>query len=115
MGRLSPPAVLEGPNRPWGRRQIGLLFLMMGSMSPLTAFVLRHRRLVMLAWLVVAVAGFAHAGIDDQEVVHRVQVASQPSYIADSKIDALYHGEGGNVPIVVAVTAPASARCFPQS
>ncbi len=80
---------------------------MMGSMSSVTAFVLRHRRLVMLAWLFVAVAGFATLGSTTKRLSTEFRLPGQPSYIADSKIDALYHGEGGNVPIVIAVTAPA--------
>jgi putative drug exporter of the RND superfamily len=79
---------------------------MMGAMSSLTAFLLRHRRLVMLAWLLVALAGFATLGSTTKRLSTEFRLPGQPSYIADSKIDVLYHDEGGNVPVVVAVTAP---------
>ena len=76
-------------------------------MNGLTAFVLRHRRLVMLAWLVVVLAGVATLGSTTKRLSTEFKLPGEPSYIADSKITALYHNGGDTVPIVVAVTAPA--------
>jgi putative drug exporter of the RND superfamily len=73
-------------------------------MNGLTAFVLRHRRWVMLAWLIVALAGVATLGATTKRLSTEFKMPGEPSFVADSKIQALYHTMG--VPTVVAVTAP---------
>src|SRR3974390_1234688 len=82
----------------------------MEAMNALTTFVLRHRRLVMLAWLIVALAGAATPGSTTKRLSTEFKLPGKASYIADSKISALYGGTGGNVPLVVAVSAPAGTR-----
>ncbi len=73
-------------------------------MNGLTAFVLRHRRWVMLAWLVVALAGVATLGATTKRLSTEFKMPGEPSFVADSKIQTLYHTMG--VPTVVAVTVP---------
>ena len=63
-------------------------------MNGLTAFVLRHRRLVMLAWLIVALAGAATLGSTTKRLSTQFRMPGEPSYVADSKILALYHTDG---------------------
>ena len=75
-------------------------------MRRLTAAVIRHRRWVMAGWLIVAVAGFATLGSTTKRLSTEFKLPGQPSYIADSKIQALYHSGAVTVPIVVTVTAP---------
>jgi RND superfamily putative drug exporter len=82
-------------------------------MNGLTAFVLRHRRLVMLAWLAVVLAGVATLSSTTKRLSTEFKLPNEPSYIADSKINALYHNGGLTVPIVVAVTAPAGQVATP--
>jgi RND superfamily putative drug exporter len=82
-------------------------------MNGLTTFVLRHRRWVMLAWLVVVLAGVATLSSTTKRLSTEFKLPNQPSYIADSKITALYHNGGDTVPVVVAVTAPAGQATTP--
>jgi RND superfamily putative drug exporter len=82
-------------------------------MNALTTFVLRHRRLVMLAWLIIALAGAATLGSTTKRLSTEFKLPGQASYIADTKISSLYGGTGGNVPLVVAVTAPAGTHVSP--
>src|SRR3974390_1827307 len=78
----------------------------MEAMNALTTFVLRHRRLVMLAWLIVALAGAATLGSTTKRLSTEFKLPGQASYIADGKISNLYGGTGGNVPLVVALARP---------
>src|SRR5262245_23631426 len=82
-------------------------------MNGLTAFVLRHRRLVMLAWLAVVLAGVATLSSTTKRLSTEFKLPNEPSYIADTKITALYHNGGDTVPLVVAVTAPAGQVASP--
>ncbi|MGH9116245.1 MAG: MMPL family transporter, partial [Acidimicrobiales bacterium] len=81
-------------------------------MNSLTSFVLRHRRLVMLAWLIVALAGAATLTSTTKRLSVEFKMPGQASYVADAKIAALYQNGGGGVPVVVAVTAPAGSEAI---
>ncbi len=80
-------------------------------MNGLTALVLRRRRWVMLAWLIVALVGVATLGSTTKRLSTEFKMPGEPSFVADSKIQALYHTMG--VPTVVAVTAPAGQVASP--
>lgn len=82
-------------------------------MERLTTFVLAHRRAVMLAWLLLTLAGFATLGSTTKRLSTEFKLPGQPSYIADNKIESLYHNGGNTVPIVVAATAPSGASADP--
>jgi RND superfamily putative drug exporter len=86
---------------------------MIEPMNGLTTFVLRHRRWVMLAWLAIVLAGVATLSSTTKRLSTEFKLPNQPSYIADSKITALYHNGGDTVPVVVAVTAPAGQVASP--
>jgi len=88
------------------------------SMSGLTTFVLRRRRWIVVAWLIVTVAGVASLGSTTKRLSTEFKLPGEPSYITDTKISALYQDEGGgdidSPPIiVVAVTAPAGGTAAP--
>jgi RND superfamily putative drug exporter len=83
---------------------------MIKPMNGLTAFVLRHRKLVMLAWLVVAVVGVATLSSTTKRLSTEFKMPGEPSYVASTKINTLYHQEGDSTPVVVAVTAPAGTK-----
>src|SRR6266487_4122667 len=88
------------------------------SRSGLTTFVLRRRRWIVVAWLIVTVAGFASLGSTTKRLSTEFKLPGEPSYITDTKISALYQDEGGgdidSPPIiVVAVTAPAGGTAAP--
>ncbi len=87
-------------------------------MSGLTTFVLRRRRWIVVAWLIVTVAGVASLGSTTKRLSTEFKLPGEPSYITDTKISALYQDEGGgdidSPPIiVVAVTAPAGGTAAP--
>lgn len=84
-------------------------------MSRLTGFVIRHRRWIIAGWLLVAVAGFATLGSTTKRLSTEFKLPGQPSYIADAKIQSLYHNGSGTVPIVVSVTAPAGQTAGPAT
>src|SRR2546422_473259 len=64
------------------------------SMARLTDCVLRHRRLALVAWLVMAVAGFATAGKATSSLSASFDIPGQ-AFTTDSTIQRLYH-IGGN-------------------
>src|SRR5580658_2025635 len=83
------------------------------TMQGLTAFVLRHRRWVMVAWLLVALAGVATLGSTTKRLSSEFKMPGEPSFVTDSKINAIYHTEG--VPTIVAVNAPAGEAAGPAA
>ncbi len=80
-------------------------------MNGLTALVIRHRRWVMLAWLIVALVGAATLGSTTKRLSTQFKMPHEPSFVADSKIQALYHTRGQ--PTVVAATAPTGQIASP--
>ncbi|MGH9060494.1 MAG: MMPL family transporter, partial [Acidimicrobiales bacterium] len=76
-------------------------------MSRITHIVLRHKLLVVLTWLIVAVAGFATLSTTTKHLTADFALPGQPGYVADQKIAALYHSGGDAVPTVLTATAPA--------
>jgi RND superfamily putative drug exporter len=84
-------------------------------MQRLTTFVLAHRRAVMATWLLLTLAGFATLGSTTKRLSTEFKLPGQPSYIADNKIQALYHNGAQTVPIVVAVNAPPGSTADPAT
>ena len=74
-------------------------------MDRLTRFVLRHRALVALAWLVAMVAGGATAGVTTQRLAFDFSMPGQPGYETDRQLLAVYGNGGSTPPYVVTVTA----------
>src|SRR5205823_909071 len=104
IGRLSPaphpaprPATEAGPCGSNPRSEI---------MSWLTAFVLRHKLIVVGFWLVAAVIGVATLKSTSNRLSADFSLPGQPGYIADTTINQLYHNGGGQQPLVVTATAP---------
>jgi RND superfamily putative drug exporter len=79
-------------------------------MTSLTPFVLRHRRLVILSWLLLAVIGFATISSTTKRLSTEFKLPGEPSYVADSKINTLYHYARGAYPTVISVTAPPATK-----
>ena len=75
-------------------------------MTPLTAFVLRHRRWIVGFWLLALVAGGAAAGKVPQRLSTDFSLPGQPGYVAAQQIMRVY-GNGGRAPSILAVTVPA--------
>ena len=73
-------------------------------MIRLTDYVLRHKRLVVLAWLAIAIAGFATVGKATSSLSTEFSIAGQ-AFKTDSTIQRLYHNGGFQNPPVVLTAA----------
>ncbi len=76
-------------------------------MSKLSVLVLRHKLLVVVAWLVLAFAGAATASHTVGKLTDTYAMPGEPSFVANGKILALYGSGGGQEPLVPVVTVPA--------
>ncbi|MGY1855438.1 MMPL family transporter [Modestobacter sp. SYSU DS0290] len=79
-------------------------------MSRLTDWVLRHRRLVVLGWLAVAVVGGVLAPRTIDRLGFDFSTPGQPAYEANVDIVERFGNGGGADPLMVVVTAPEGAR-----
>lgn len=75
-------------------------------MPALTRFVLAHKRLVVLVWVALAVVGIATVGTTTNRLTADFALPGQPGYVANTRIEALYHSGGGQQPTVLAVSLP---------
>jgi putative drug exporter of the RND superfamily len=76
-------------------------------MTPLTAFVLRHRRWIVGFWLLALVAGGAAAGKVSQRLSTDFSLPGQPGYVAAQQIMRVYGNGGQRAPSILTVTVPA--------
>jgi putative drug exporter of the RND superfamily len=76
-------------------------------MTPLTAFVLRHRRWIVGLWLLALVAGGAAAGKVSQRLSTDFSMPGQPGYVAAQQIMRVYGNGGQRAPSILTVTVPA--------
>ncbi|MEV4619123.1 MMPL family transporter [Asanoa sp. NPDC049573] len=72
-----------------------------------TNWILRHRRLVMLGWLLLAVVGGALAPRAIDRLSYEFSFPGQPAYEANQRIERTFGGGGDVDPLVVTVTLPA--------
>ncbi|MEY9854952.1 RND superfamily putative drug exporter [Catenulispora sp. GAS73] len=75
-------------------------------MRGITTLVLRHKLVVALCWLAMAVAGFATLGSTVNRLTTDFALPGQPGYVADQKISALYHDGGDTLPTLMTLTVP---------
>src|SRR5262245_18752721 len=76
------------------------------GMSRLTAFVLRHRLLVIGFWLVIAAAGGITVGTTTGRLGHSFTTPGSPAQEAANNVAASYHVDAGVEPDVIVVTVP---------
>ncbi|MGH8891598.1 MAG: MMPL family transporter [Acidothermaceae bacterium] len=76
-------------------------------MSALAGYVLKHKLLVVLAWVVLALAGAATASHTINRLTDTYAMPGEPSFAANGQIVSLYGNGGGQEPIVPVVTVPA--------
>jgi RND superfamily putative drug exporter len=69
--------------------------------------VLHHRKLVMVAWLVLLVAGIIAAGQATKRLVIDFSLPGQPGTTAAQKIIAEFGNGGNTTPYLLTLTAPA--------
>jgi RND superfamily putative drug exporter len=75
-------------------------------MVRLAEFVLRHRRLVMLFWLVMFVVGGVAAGRTAERLTLDFSLPGQPGYETEKQILETYDNGGSNPPTIAVVTVP---------
>jgi RND superfamily putative drug exporter len=75
-------------------------------MVRLAEFVLRHRRLVMLFWLVMFVVGGFAAGKTADRLTLDFSLPGQPGYETEKQILETYDNGGSNPPTIAVVTVP---------
>ena len=78
-------------------------------MPALTSFVLRHKLLVALFWLVVAVAGIMTVGGTTHRMTNNFAMPGQ-AFRVDNQIVRTYGNGGSQTPYVAVLTAPAGER-----
>src|SRR3954466_1064189 len=76
-------------------------------MRRIAEFVLRHRRLVGLTWLVIVIAGVALVQKTNNRLVVDFSLPGQPGTATANQIDRDFHAGGKTAPYVVTVTLPA--------
>jgi RND superfamily putative drug exporter len=79
-------------------------------MPSLTRFVLAHRRMVVVGWVLLAVLGAATASVTTGRLGKNFDLPGRPSFQAATRLAALYRGEGGGQdPVVAVISAPPGA------
>jgi putative drug exporter of the RND superfamily len=81
-----------------------------GPLATLTAWTLRHRRLVSVAWLLAAIAGVASASSATHALSQRSSLPGKPGFEANQRIQRLYGNGGATPPYVAVVTVPRGHR-----
>jgi putative drug exporter of the RND superfamily len=83
-----------------------------GAIPRLGRAVLRHRRRVLVLWLVLFIAGMAGAGSVSNRLRVDFSLPGQPGYETAKKVQQIYGSGIGQPPTILVVTAPAgtSAR-----
>jgi putative drug exporter of the RND superfamily len=75
-------------------------------MTRLSSFILGHKRLVVLFWLVAAVAGMAASTTVSNRLSPQFNLPGQPGYEANQAILRAYGTGGSTLPLVAIVTPP---------
>src|SRR5437867_8970509 len=76
--------------------------------ATITRWVLAHKRLVVVFWIVLTVVGGATSGAAVNAMKQKFSVPGKEGWQANQEIARLYHGTGGNAsPLVPVVTLPA--------
>jgi RND superfamily putative drug exporter len=75
-------------------------------MASLTRFVLAHKRLVVIAWILLTIAGMAAAGPASEALDQKFSVPNKEGWETNQKINEDYLGTGDSAPLVPVVTLP---------
>ena len=84
-------------------------------MESLTRWVLAHKRIVVIFWLVLTIVGMASAGSASKALKQKFSVPGKEGWVANQQIARDFHGTGGNnSPLLPVVTLPAgNGRLLP--
>src|SRR3954451_3185377 len=76
-------------------------------MSSLTRWVLAHKRIVVVSWVVLLIAGIVAAGAASDALKQEFSVPGKEAWEANQEIEHRYAGTGGNsAPLVPVITLP---------
>ena len=76
-------------------------------MTSITQWVLRHKRVVAGAWLLITLVGIATVGHSINSFSKKFGVPGREGYTTNSKILGIYHQGGRYAPLVPVVKLPA--------
>jgi putative drug exporter of the RND superfamily len=77
-------------------------------MESLTRWVLAHKRIVVIFWLVLTLVGMASAGSASKALKQKFSVPGKEGWVTNEQIARDFHGTGGNnSPLLPVVTLPA--------
>ncbi len=79
-------------------------------MAQLTRWVLAHKRIVVIFWVVLTLVGMASAGPATKALKQKFSVPGKEGWITNQQIQNRFRGTGGNAaPLLAVVTLPAGA------
>jgi putative drug exporter of the RND superfamily len=79
-------------------------------MATLTRWVLAHKRIVVVFWLVLTLIGMASAGSATKSLKQKFSVPGKEGWVTNQQIARDFHGTGGNsAPLLPVVTLPSGA------
>jgi RND superfamily putative drug exporter len=79
-------------------------------MAPLTRWVLAHKRIVVIFWVLLTIVGMASAGSASKALKQKFSVPGKEGWVTNQQIARDFHGTGGNSsPLLPIVTLPAGA------
>ena len=77
-------------------------------MATVTRWVLAHKRIVVIFWVVVTLVGVASAGSATKALKQKFSVPGKEGWVTNQQIARQFHGTGGNnAPLLPVVTLPA--------
>ena len=77
-------------------------------MAPLTRWVLAHKRIVVIFWVLLTLIGMASAGSATKALKQKFSVPGKEGWVTNQQIARDFHGTGGNsAPLLPVVTLPA--------
>jgi len=77
-------------------------------MAPLTRWVLAHKRIVVVFWVVLTLIGIVSAGSATKALKQKFSVPGKEGWVTNQQIAHDFHGTGGNsAPLLPVVTLPA--------
>jgi putative drug exporter of the RND superfamily len=77
------------------------------AMTGITRWALRHKRLVVLIWLLLTIAGMASAQKATAALSEQYSIPGKQSFQVNTAILARYHNGGDTAPLLAVVTVPA--------
>ena len=79
-------------------------------MAPLTRWVLAHKRIVVIFWVVLTLIGMASSGSASKALKQKFSVPGKEGWVTNQRIARDFNGTGGNsAPLLPVVTLPAGA------